>query len=146
MELSRVRRPHRCVVWTGDDRVFFFNPTMQLSVWEKPLDLRHRGDLDRILEDPPHKRKLEASAGDGLGCAPDGVSPRDVGAGAPGRGVPPGWGVPASWAGAPGPRVPPAQQGSTPVLAPLEWVWGESCSLLGGLVPRCFWHFLQKCR
>lgn len=52
---------HRCVVWTGDDRVFFFNPTMQLSVWEKPMDLRNRGDLNRILEDPPHKRKLEAA-------------------------------------------------------------------------------------
>nr|KAF6304432.1 transcription elongation regulator 1 like [Myotis myotis] len=51
-----------CVVWTGDDRVFFFNPTMQLSVWEKPVDLEHRGDLNRILEDPPHKRKLEAAA------------------------------------------------------------------------------------
>ncbi|XP_045147309.1 transcription elongation regulator 1-like protein [Echinops telfairi] len=53
-----------CVVWTGDDRVFFFNPTMQLSVWEKPLDLKNRGDLTRIIEDPPHKRKLEASAPD----------------------------------------------------------------------------------
>ncbi|KAM9197123.1 transcription elongation regulator 1-like protein [Dugong dugon] len=53
-----------CVVWTGDDRVFFFNPTMQLSVWEKPLDLKDRGDLNRIIEDPPHKRKLEASATD----------------------------------------------------------------------------------
>ncbi|KAL2769083.1 transcription elongation regulator 1-like protein [Daubentonia madagascariensis] len=51
-----------CVVWTGDDRVFFFNPTMQLSVWEKPVDLKNRGDLNRIIEDPPHKRKLEASA------------------------------------------------------------------------------------
>ncbi|XP_057362474.1 transcription elongation regulator 1-like protein [Manis pentadactyla] len=50
-----------CVVWTGDDRVFFFNPTMQLSVWEKPMDLKNRGDLNRILEDPPHKRKLQAS-------------------------------------------------------------------------------------
>ncbi|XP_072596533.1 transcription elongation regulator 1-like protein isoform X2 [Vulpes vulpes] len=49
-----------CVVWTGDDRVFFFNPTMQLSVWEKPMDLKNRGDLNRIIEDPPHKRKLEA--------------------------------------------------------------------------------------
>ncbi|NXE11285.1 TCRGL protein, partial [Lophotis ruficrista] len=53
-----------CVVWTGDDRVFFFNPTMQLSVWEKPVDLRHRGDINRIIEDPPHKRKLEAAATD----------------------------------------------------------------------------------
>ncbi|XP_030132767.4 transcription elongation regulator 1-like protein [Taeniopygia guttata] len=53
-----------CVVWTGDDRVFFFNPSMQLSVWERPLDLRHRGDITRLLEDPPHKRKLEAAATD----------------------------------------------------------------------------------
>ncbi|NXQ54949.1 TCRGL protein, partial [Anthoscopus minutus] len=53
-----------CVVWTGDDRVFFFNPSMQLSVWERPLDLRHRGDIKRLLEDPPHKRKLEAAATD----------------------------------------------------------------------------------
>ncbi|KAL4640180.1 transcription elongation regulator 1-like protein [Arapaima gigas] len=49
-----------CVVWTGDDRVFFFNPTMQLSVWEKPLDLKGRGDLNRIIEDPPHKRKKDS--------------------------------------------------------------------------------------
>ncbi|XP_057885488.1 transcription elongation regulator 1-like protein [Melospiza georgiana] len=53
-----------CVVWTGDDRVFFFNPSMQLSVWERPLDLRHRGDIKRLLEDPPHKRKLEAAPTD----------------------------------------------------------------------------------
>ncbi|XP_076980555.1 transcription elongation regulator 1-like protein [Tamandua tetradactyla] len=53
-----------CVVWTGDDRVFFFNPTTQLSVWEEPLDLRGRGDLGRILRDPPHKRKLEAAGAD----------------------------------------------------------------------------------
>ena len=52
----------RCVVWTGDDRVFFFNPTMQLSVWEKPMDLKDRGDLKRIMEDPPHKRKKESSS------------------------------------------------------------------------------------
>uniref|UniRef100_F7F8S0 Transcription elongation regulator 1-like protein n=1 Tax=Monodelphis domestica TaxID=13616 RepID=F7F8S0_MONDO len=53
-----------CVVWTGDDRVFFFNPTMHLSVWEKPMDLKNRGDLNRIIEDPPHKRKLDASTTD----------------------------------------------------------------------------------
>ncbi|XP_063101027.1 transcription elongation regulator 1-like protein [Cavia porcellus] len=62
-----------CVVWTGDDRVFFFNPTMQLSVWEKPMDLKNRGDLKRIIEDPPHKRKLEASATD----SSDGSSSED---------------------------------------------------------------------
>ncbi|XP_051968988.1 transcription elongation regulator 1-like protein [Xyrauchen texanus] len=50
-----------CVVWTGDDRVFFFNPTTHLSVWEKPVDLKDRGDLNRIIEDPPHKRKKDSS-------------------------------------------------------------------------------------
>ncbi|KPP69790.1 transcription elongation regulator 1-like protein-like [Scleropages formosus] len=55
-----------CVVWTGDDRVFFFNPTMQLSVWEKPLDLKGRGDLNRIIEDPPHKRKKGSLSQEGL--------------------------------------------------------------------------------
>ncbi|KAI6066607.1 Transcription elongation regulator 1-like protein [Aix galericulata] len=59
-----------CVVWTGDDRVFFFNPTMQLSVWEKPLDLKHRGDINRIIEDPPHKRKLEAAANKSVSSCP----------------------------------------------------------------------------
>ncbi|MBN3298978.1 TCRGL protein, partial [Amia calva] len=54
-----------CVVWTGDDRVFFFNPTMQLSVWEKPVDLKGRGDLNRIIEDPPHKRKKESLSEEG---------------------------------------------------------------------------------
>ncbi|CAB1343985.1 unnamed protein product [Coregonus sp. 'balchen'] len=49
-----------CVVWTGDDRVFFFNPTIQLSVWDQPVDLKDRGeDLNRIIEDPPHKRKKD---------------------------------------------------------------------------------------
>ncbi|XP_053439506.1 transcription elongation regulator 1-like protein [Nycticebus coucang] len=69
-----------CVVWTGDDRVFFFNPTMQLSVWEKPMDLKDRGDLNRIIEDPPHKRKLEASAthcSDGSGSE-DGREDQDM--------------------------------------------------------------------
>lgn len=56
-------------MWTGDDRVFFFNPTTQLSVWEKPEDLERRGDLGRIIDDPPHKRKLAASAGTGAESA-----------------------------------------------------------------------------
>nr|XP_020472389.1 transcription elongation regulator 1-like protein isoform X2 [Monopterus albus] len=45
-----------CVVWTGDDRVFFFNPTIHLSVWERPGELIGR-DISSIIEDPPHKRK-----------------------------------------------------------------------------------------
>ncbi|XP_055101308.2 transcription elongation regulator 1-like protein isoform X2 [Symphalangus syndactylus] len=69
-----------CVVWTGDDRVFFFNPTMHLSVWEKPMDLKDRGDLNRIIEDPPHKRKLEAPATDNSdgSSSEDGREDQDV--------------------------------------------------------------------
>lgn len=36
---------------------------MQLSVWEKPVDLKGRGDLNRIIEDPPHKRKKDSLSG-----------------------------------------------------------------------------------
>ncbi|CAK8689189.1 unnamed protein product [Clavelina lepadiformis] len=49
-----------CVVWTGDEKVFFFNPTTRLSMWERPEELRDRIDVDQILADPPHKRKREA--------------------------------------------------------------------------------------
>ncbi|XP_071985451.1 transcription elongation regulator 1-like protein isoform X2 [Engystomops pustulosus] len=63
-----------CVVWTGDDKVFFFNPTIQLSVWDKPIDLKDRVDINRIIEDPPHKRKLESPATG----KKDGLFPEDV--------------------------------------------------------------------
>ncbi|CAH2322878.1 transcription elongation regulator 1 [Pelobates cultripes] len=63
-----------CIVWTGDDRVFFFNPTIQLSVWDKPIDLKNRVDINRIIEDPPHKRKLETSAT----CKKDGQLSEDI--------------------------------------------------------------------
>ncbi|XP_063818261.1 transcription elongation regulator 1-like protein isoform X2 [Pseudophryne corroboree] len=63
-----------CVVWTGDDKVFFFNPTIQLSVWDKPIDLKNRVDINRIIEDPPHKRKLESPTT----SKKDGVIPEDV--------------------------------------------------------------------
>ncbi|CAH8542609.1 unnamed protein product [Dicrocoelium dendriticum] len=42
-----------CVVWTGDDRAFFFNPSQRLSVWEKPEELKGRADVDRLLEKRP---------------------------------------------------------------------------------------------
>ncbi|XP_059803646.1 transcription elongation regulator 1-like protein isoform X1 [Hypanus sabinus] len=57
-----------CVVWTGDDRVFFFNPSIQLSVWDKPAELEGRGDINKIIQDPPHKRKIE------LAMSKDGTS------------------------------------------------------------------------
>uniref|UniRef100_A0A5K3EKS4 Transcription elongation regulator 1 n=1 Tax=Mesocestoides corti TaxID=53468 RepID=A0A5K3EKS4_MESCO len=46
-----------CVVWTGDSRVFFFNPSKRISVWETPEELKGRADVDRLLEKPPNESK-----------------------------------------------------------------------------------------
>uniref|UniRef100_A0A7N9AQ30 Transcription elongation regulator 1 n=1 Tax=Mastacembelus armatus TaxID=205130 RepID=A0A7N9AQ30_9TELE len=48
-----------CVVWTGDDRVFFYNPTTRLSMWDRPEELVGRADVDKHIQEPPHKRSLE---------------------------------------------------------------------------------------
>lgn len=42
-----------CVVWTGDGRVFFYNPSSRTSVWERPEDLVGRADVDKMLATPP---------------------------------------------------------------------------------------------
>ncbi|XP_067433420.1 transcription elongation regulator 1-like protein [Thunnus thynnus] len=61
-----------CVVWTGDDRVFFFNPTMHLSVWERPGELIGR-DISQIIEDPPHKRKKTTPDDNSSSCHSSGL-------------------------------------------------------------------------
>lgn len=43
----------RCVVWTGDGRVFFYNPSSRTSVWERPEDLIGRSDVDKMVATPP---------------------------------------------------------------------------------------------
>ncbi|XP_047185618.1 transcription elongation regulator 1 isoform X8 [Scophthalmus maximus] len=48
-----------CVVWTGDDRVFFYNPTTRLSMWDRPEELVGRADVDKHIQEPPHKRGLD---------------------------------------------------------------------------------------
>uniref|UniRef100_A0A8C9V5R3 Transcription elongation regulator 1 n=1 Tax=Scleropages formosus TaxID=113540 RepID=A0A8C9V5R3_SCLFO len=65
-----------CVVWTGDDRVFFYNPTTRLSMWDRPEELI--GRADRGLEDSRKlgehsalekrisKEELEAAAAEAL--------------------------------------------------------------------------------
>lgn len=42
-----------CVVWTGDGRVFFYNPSMKTSVWERPEDLVGRADVDKAVASTP---------------------------------------------------------------------------------------------
>merc|ERR1719433_792578 len=41
-----------CVVWTGDLRSFFYNPTNKQSVWEKPAEMEGRSDVAKMLESP----------------------------------------------------------------------------------------------
>ncbi|XP_014828877.1 PREDICTED: transcription elongation regulator 1 isoform X2 [Poecilia mexicana] len=55
-----------CVVWTGDDRVFFYNPTTRLSMWDRPEELLGRSDVDKHIQEPPHKRGLEDSKKTGV--------------------------------------------------------------------------------
>lgn len=43
----------RCVVWTGDGRVFFFKPSTRTSVWERPEDLKGKADVDKMVSNPP---------------------------------------------------------------------------------------------
>ncbi|CAD5213148.1 unnamed protein product [Bursaphelenchus okinawaensis] len=50
-----------CVVWTSDKRVFFFNPSTRVSVWERPPELYNRSDVDALVAKcPDQKRKQES--------------------------------------------------------------------------------------
>ncbi|XP_063631864.1 uncharacterized protein LOC134803087 [Cydia splendana] len=42
-----------CLVWSGDGRVFFYNPTAHTSFWERPEQLVGRADVDRAMACPP---------------------------------------------------------------------------------------------
>ncbi|ESO09267.1 hypothetical protein HELRODRAFT_156427 [Helobdella robusta] len=42
-----------CVVWTGDNRVFFYNPSQRVSLWERPAELNNRPDVDKLVQSPP---------------------------------------------------------------------------------------------
>lgn len=42
-----------CVVWTGDGRVFFFNPSTRTSVWEKPDELKNKPEVDKLMASQP---------------------------------------------------------------------------------------------
>ena len=49
-----------CVVWTGDNRVFFYNPSTKTSVWERPPDLIGRADVTEMLKSPASAEKMKA--------------------------------------------------------------------------------------
>ncbi|CAG7703749.1 unnamed protein product [Allacma fusca] len=49
-----------CVVWTGDKRVFFYNPSNKTSVWEKPQELIGRYDVEEMIKSCPDVSKNPA--------------------------------------------------------------------------------------
>lgn len=51
----------RCIVWTGDERVFFYNPSTKTSVWERPAELRNRSDVDKVLRGPPENSEEDGT-------------------------------------------------------------------------------------
>jgi len=40
-------------VWTGDGRVFFYNPSQRMSLWERPEELVGRADVEKMVQNPP---------------------------------------------------------------------------------------------
>ena len=50
-------------MWTGDGRVFFYNPSSRTSVWERPEDLNGRADVDKMMQ-PPKQEPAETAAKD----------------------------------------------------------------------------------
>ena len=52
------------MVWTGDGRVFFFNPSHRISLWEKPEELQGRADVDKMLQSPPDGNKDKEKDGE----------------------------------------------------------------------------------
>lgn len=42
-------------MWTGDGRVFFYNPSTRTSVWERPEDLLGRPDVDKAINTTPEQ-------------------------------------------------------------------------------------------
>ena len=52
--------------------MFFYNPTTRLSMWDRPEELIGRADVDKNIQEPPHKRGLEDSRKTGSGNTPTG--------------------------------------------------------------------------
>ena len=40
-------------MWTGDGRVFFYNPSQRLSLWETPKEFEGRADVEKLIKIPP---------------------------------------------------------------------------------------------
>ena len=51
-----------CVVWTRDKRVFFYNPSEKVSLWERPHLLLGRLDVDKLVKEPPANAVADLSS------------------------------------------------------------------------------------
>ncbi|KAH7641478.1 transcription elongation regulator 1-like [Dermatophagoides farinae] len=50
-----------CVVWTGDNRVFFYNPSSKTSLWDCPPELKNRPEVAELTKSPPKEKDKESS-------------------------------------------------------------------------------------
>jgi len=60
-----------CVVWTGDRRVFFYNPANKTSVWVRPEELTGRTDVDEMIRVCPIPKIKRAEATSTTSPLPD---------------------------------------------------------------------------
>jgi hypothetical protein len=51
------------VVWTDVNTVFFYNPSMKTSVWQRPPELFNRPDVDLLVSKPPDGHSLATQNG-----------------------------------------------------------------------------------
>lgn len=49
------------LVWTGDGKVFFFNPTSKTSIWERPKELVDNDTVDDIINQGPKEKGKEVA-------------------------------------------------------------------------------------
>ena len=40
------------VVWSSDERIFFFNATTRVSLWTMPDELKSNPQVEKILDEP----------------------------------------------------------------------------------------------
>lgn len=44
------------MVWTGDNRVFFYNPSSKTSLWDCPPELKNRSEVAELIKAPPKEK------------------------------------------------------------------------------------------
>jgi len=50
-----------CVVWTGDNRSFFYNAVSKESHWVMPEELKDNPQVEKLLEEPPKPKGKESA-------------------------------------------------------------------------------------